>query len=131
MRKIFCLTLLLQACSMTAPSTNSDADRFFSDALACNNASTVKVRINMPLAGGGMNVIEIPVSADSNAYSGCMLQTGHATPEANPDGYLKVAHACLHQAHQSAYPDTAYADCVKRANLSVEPLLPVNLHLRN
>jgi len=53
-----------------------------------------------------------------------MVQAGHPPPEGDAQNYLKVAHQCLRQARNSVDPDTAYADCVRRSEIAVDPILP-------
>lgn len=123
MFKLLCsLVFLLQGCASFF-SQRDDADGYFYDALNCYNSTIIKERINIPLAAG-ITVIELPVSPDAGAFSHCMVDTGHPPPKGDAQEYLKIAHECLRQAHKATDPDAVYADCVRRSEIAVEPVLP-------
>lgn len=117
------LLLLLQGCASFF-SPQDDAESYFFDALNCYNSTIVKEQVNIPLASG-ITVIELPLSPDAGAFKNCMVETGHPPPKGDAGEFLKIAHQCLKAAHKASDPDSTYADCVRRSEIAIEPVLPV------
>jgi len=118
---LLCIILLSGCANSELVNKNSQETNrgYFSDALACNQSTMQKTKINVPTAGT-QTVIEIPVGHDANTYVDCMKHEGWPVPRADSTEYLKVSTACLQQTRGTENMDENYEACIKRSRLDVE-----------
>jgi hypothetical protein len=125
------LVAVLSACA-SAPA-KQDADSYFADATRCNALAQRKQQVRVPVGttqtvGGtqlgatSQTIVEVPLPADSAAFSACMVSAGHPPPRVDPEPYVKVARACLDETRSAAARDAAYRACIERRGIAVEVL---------
>ncbi len=115
-------TILLSGCtnSELVNKNSQDTNRsYFSDALACNQSTMQKTKINVPTAGT-QTVIEFPIGHDADTFVDCMKHEGRPIPRADPTEYLNLSTTCLQKAQGTENMDENYAACVKRSRLNVQ-----------
>jgi hypothetical protein len=120
---------VLSACA-GGPAT-PDADSYFADARRCNALAQRKQQIQVPIGttqrvGGvvigatSQSVVEVPLPADSAAFSACMVRAGYPPPKVDPEPYIRAARACLDETGNATARDTAYRACIERRGIAVE-----------
>ena len=126
------LSLLLHGCLDELTKHENPEVRYFSDATDCFHSTDRKIDLNIKSnSREGLTLmaptnVQIPLSGDARAFQQCMQYKGHPSNigKVSADGYLNVSRACLDEARDSATPNEAYAACVQRNEITVEPIRP-------